>query len=120
MELRNGTVIGRSQLPPEARPAFEEGVGLIFSQWTALCLAVENEWGGPMSSDKADQLIDDIIQWFYRKRGRLRLAPLAAGHLPCGLSPRTLATASQAPPCPAVQHGGGHPVCRAASSTHST
>jgi pre-rRNA-processing protein TSR2 len=69
MDPRSNPAAGTSQLAEAAKEAFEEGVGLIFSQWTALCLAVENEWGGPMSRDKADLLIDDIIQWFYKKRG---------------------------------------------------
>lgn len=61
------------QLPSQqAKEGFEEGVGLLFSAWTALVLAVENEWGGPDSSDKANFLIDDIIQWFYRKKGACR------------------------------------------------
>ena len=75
MELRSGAAAGPSHLPESAKEAFEEGVGLVFSQWTALCLAVENEWGGPMSRDKADLLIDDIIQWFYRKRGEPTTCP---------------------------------------------
>jgi pre-rRNA-processing protein TSR2 len=57
------------QMSPEAKAGFEEGVGLVFSQWTALCLAVEQEWGGPDSEDKANHMIDDVIQWFYKKRG---------------------------------------------------
>lgn len=71
MELRSGHVAGPLlQLPsPEAKAGFEEGVGLVFSQWTALCLAVEQEWGGPDSEDKANYLIDDTIQWFYKKKG---------------------------------------------------
>lgn len=56
------------QLSPEAKAGFEEGVGLIFSQWTALCLAVEQQWGGPDSEAKADYLIDDVVQWFYKKK----------------------------------------------------
>jgi pre-rRNA-processing protein TSR2 len=57
------------QMSPEAKAGFEEGVGLVFSQWTALCLAVEQEWGGPDSEDKANYMIDDVIQWFYKKKG---------------------------------------------------
>jgi len=62
--------------PPIARrrPAFEEGVSAIFTAWTALCLAVENGWGGAQSVDKANQIIQDIIDWFYAKKGALRRA----------------------------------------------
>lgn len=59
----------QQQMSPEAKAGFEEGVGLVFSQWTALCLAVEEQWGGPESEDKANYLIDEVIQWFYKKRG---------------------------------------------------
>ncbi len=51
------------------RAAFEEGVAAAFTQWTALCLAVENEWGGPHSVDKANQIIQDVIDWFYGRKG---------------------------------------------------
>jgi hypothetical protein len=59
----------QQQMTPQARDGFEEGAGLVFSAWTALVLAVENEWGGQDSASKADAIIDDTIQWFYRKRG---------------------------------------------------
>ncbi|KIY92516.1 hypothetical protein MNEG_15446 [Monoraphidium neglectum] len=52
----------------DRRPAFEEGVTAVFTQWTALCLAVENEWGGPLSVDKANQIIQDVLDWFYDKK----------------------------------------------------
>jgi hypothetical protein len=74
MELRSGHISGPPlQLPSqEAKAGFEEGVGLVFSQWTALCLAVEQEWGGHDSEEKANHLIDEVIQWFYKKRGKQR------------------------------------------------
>lgn len=37
----------------------------------ALRLAVENEWGGRDSQQKADELIDDVLHWFTSKRGAL-------------------------------------------------
>ena len=69
MELRGGRTTGRFALPPNVRPAFEEGVSLICSNWTALGLAVENEWGGRNSREKADHLIADTVTWFYSKKG---------------------------------------------------
>lgn len=43
----------------------------VFTGWTALVLAVENEWGGPHSVDKANQIIQDVIEWFYGRKGAL-------------------------------------------------
>ena len=69
MQLRGGRSTARVALPQSVRPAFEEGVSLICSRWTALGLAVENEWGGRNSRQKADELIADAIDWFYTKKG---------------------------------------------------
>ncbi|GLC45758.1 hypothetical protein PLESTB_000501800 [Pleodorina starrii] len=68
MQLRNGTVVGQNILQPQSRPLFEEGARLIFSKWTALALAVENQWGGSNSAEKADLLLQDCLDWFYKKR----------------------------------------------------
>ncbi|KAL0022743.1 hypothetical protein WJX77_010678 [Trebouxia sp. C0004] len=38
---------------------------MLFSSWTALCLAIDNEWGGPSSRQKAEQLYQDVLHWFY-------------------------------------------------------
>ena len=54
---------------PESRPAFEEGASLIFSLWSALSLAIDNEFGGRHSRDKAQQLWVDVVQWFYDGKG---------------------------------------------------
>lgn len=69
MHLRSGTVVGAHILKPEHRPAFEEGVRQIFMRWTALCLAIENEWGGASSREKGSQLVEEVTEWFYRKKG---------------------------------------------------
>ncbi|KAG2446214.1 hypothetical protein HXX76_000806 [Chlamydomonas incerta] len=68
MQLRNGHVVGQNILPVQSRPAFEEGVRLIFAKWTALALAVENQWGGGNSQEKAEGLFQDCLDWFYKKR----------------------------------------------------
>lgn len=69
MDLRSGTRTGPvAQLSGPAKEGFEEGVAIIFSQWTALVLAVENQWGGSESASKADYLIEDILEWFYKKK----------------------------------------------------
>jgi pre-rRNA-processing protein TSR2 len=82
MDLRSGTRTGPvQQLSAPAKEGFEEGVGIIFSQWTALVLAVENQWGGSESASKADYFIEDILEWFYKKKGeawRDRLSQAAA------------------------------------------
>lgn len=57
-------------LPLDRRPVFEEGVRQVFLRWTALRLAVENEWGGASSAEKAQLLMGDVLEWFYRKKGR--------------------------------------------------
>jgi hypothetical protein len=102
MELRSGHVAGPPlQLPsPEAKAGFEEGVGLVFSQWTALCLAVEQEWGGPDSEAKANYLIDDTILWFYKKKGVCAITAAAAE---VATRDRCRAVLLH-PPCCLVQH----------------
>ncbi|XP_061996055.1 pre-rRNA-processing protein TSR2-like [Rosa rugosa] len=51
------------KLTAAAVAAFQEGVGLVLSRWSALQLAVENEWGGRESRLKAEQLVSDIVSW---------------------------------------------------------
>ena len=71
MQLRSGALSGgsRGQLEPATRPHFEEGVSLVFRRWTALLLALEGEWGGPTSSEKAQALYEDTLDWFYKSHG---------------------------------------------------
>ena len=61
MNLRSGTVVGAHILRPEHRPAFEEGVRQLFMRWTALCLAMENQWGGHGSADKGAALMQEVL-----------------------------------------------------------
>ena len=73
MELRSGIHKGvHGKLPAEARPLFEEGVNLTFSRWTALNLAIDNEWGGRNSREKAEQLYEDVLHWFYSYSGMVQ------------------------------------------------
>lgn len=65
MELRSGTVVP-PPTPAEQDAWFREGVRLCLGTWTALQLAVENEWGGTRSREKLKQLEGDIVNWFYR------------------------------------------------------
>ncbi|GMH40974.1 hypothetical protein BSKO_08884 [Bryopsis sp. KO-2023] len=48
----------------ETLQLFEEGVGIAMSRWTALSLAVENQWGGRNSKEKAEQIVEDVLYWF--------------------------------------------------------
>lgn len=47
--------------------AFEEGVTYIFKAWTALKLAVEQEWGGVESAEKRDWMIETIVDYFGKR-----------------------------------------------------
>ncbi|KAJ1424836.1 Pre-rRNA-processing protein TSR2-domain-containing protein [Ochromonadaceae sp. CCMP2298] len=49
---------------PQAVSAFTEGVGSILRQWTALELAVHYQWGGPSSSDRADDLVKELVDMY--------------------------------------------------------
>ncbi|KAG2694971.1 hypothetical protein I3843_08G167700 [Carya illinoinensis] len=64
------------ELTAEAMPIFREGVYLVLSRWSALRMAVENEWGGRDSHRKADQLASDIISWFTQSREPLYIDDL--------------------------------------------
>lgn len=76
MVLRHNILVGggqrRVELPPQHRPIFEEGAALIFTRWTALQLGVQNEWGGSKSAQKAQELLQDVIGWFYNTKGGCR------------------------------------------------
>ncbi|XP_051138976.1 uncharacterized protein LOC127256812 [Andrographis paniculata] len=43
-------------LTAEAAAQLQDGINLVLSRWAALRMAVENEWGGRDSSQKAQQL----------------------------------------------------------------
>jgi pre-rRNA-processing protein TSR2 len=75
MLLRNGALSGGStgQLQVDRRHLFEEGVTLVFRRWTALLLALDMQWGGPQSSEKAQAIYEDTISWFYANKGVIRL-----------------------------------------------
>ena len=49
---------------PDADEAFRRGLASVFRQWTALDLAVSHQWGGPKSSEKASQLLEEVYQQF--------------------------------------------------------
>lgn len=77
MLLRNGALAGGStgQLQADRQPLFEEGVTLVFRRWTALLLALEMQWGGKESAQKAQDLYEQTVSWFLNNKGALSLAP---------------------------------------------
>ncbi|KAK3148324.1 hypothetical protein QOZ80_3BG0293630 [Eleusine coracana subsp. coracana] len=60
---------GGGPLSAESAAALGEGVRLVFGRWTALQMAVENQWGGRDSRAKADQLGESILSWFCHSKG---------------------------------------------------
>jgi hypothetical protein len=55
---------------PEAHaPAFREGLAGLLARWTALQLAILNEWGGAESAQKGDAACDELADWFLRRKG---------------------------------------------------
>jgi pre-rRNA-processing protein TSR2 len=60
---------GGGPLSPQASAALQEGIALVFGRWTALQMAVENQWGGRDSRAKADQLAASILSWFANSKG---------------------------------------------------
>ncbi|XP_002983095.2 pre-rRNA-processing protein TSR2 homolog [Selaginella moellendorffii] len=55
-----------------------EGIRLCFSRWTALQLAVENEWGGRNSVQKSQQLVEDVVSFLTQTKGTLYIDDLEA------------------------------------------
>lgn len=61
------------QLSPESAPLFSEGISLVLSRWSALQMAIENEWGGRGSRALAEQLGSDIFSWFTQSKGKFKI-----------------------------------------------
>ncbi|KAL1341485.1 hypothetical protein AAHE18_09G090100 [Arachis hypogaea] len=55
---------------------FSEGIGFVLLHWSALRDAVENQWGGPDSRLKANNLATDILSWFTQSREPLYIDDL--------------------------------------------
>ncbi|RCV28741.1 hypothetical protein SEVIR_5G433100v4 [Setaria viridis] len=60
---------GGGPISTQAAAALAEGINLVFGRWTALQMAVENQWGGRDSRAKADQFGESLHSWFCRSRG---------------------------------------------------
>lgn len=76
MNLRSGSQVGAGILQTSHRGQFEDGVKLLLSKWTALHLAVENQWGGRDSAEKAEDAYTEILEWFYKRKGTQKLSLL--------------------------------------------
>ncbi|XP_030543237.1 pre-rRNA-processing protein TSR2 homolog [Rhodamnia argentea] len=51
------------RLLEQAVPIFREGISLTLARWSALQMAVDNEWGGRNSRQRADELGHEIFDW---------------------------------------------------------
>ncbi|WVZ60057.1 hypothetical protein U9M48_010124 [Paspalum notatum var. saurae] len=60
---------GGGPISAEGSAALCEGIKLVFGRWTALQMAVENQWGGRDSRAKADQIGASILSWFCNSKG---------------------------------------------------
>ncbi|KAK1382745.1 pre-rRNA-processing protein TSR2-like [Heracleum sosnowskyi] len=66
----------RHQLSEEAAYKLQEGIQLLLSQWSSLQVAVENEFGGPDSRRKSQQLPVDLFSWFTQSKGPIYIDDL--------------------------------------------
>ncbi|XP_028754696.1 pre-rRNA-processing protein TSR2 homolog [Neltuma alba] len=64
------------RLPADSIPIFNEGIALVLHRWSALRMAVENEWGGRESRQKAERLGSDLLFWFTQSKGPLYIDDL--------------------------------------------
>jgi pre-rRNA-processing protein TSR2 len=56
-------------MPPEHEAAFREGLAGTLARWTALQLAITNEWGGSESVAKGVQAVEELTDWFLKRKG---------------------------------------------------
>lgn len=62
-------------LPAEGLEVFGWAVYQCLQRWTALQLAIHNEWGGSTSALKAQQLHSDLLAFFTRAKGNNFFSP---------------------------------------------
>ncbi|XP_074342132.1 uncharacterized protein LOC141679563 [Apium graveolens] len=65
-----------NQLSEDAAFKLQEGIQLLLSQWSSLQVAVENEFGGPDSRRKSQQLPVDLFSWFTKSAGPIYIDDL--------------------------------------------
>ncbi|XP_073134461.1 uncharacterized protein [Henckelia pumila] len=73
-----GEAIAAKRLPPSSSSsssnlkqdivAIEDRVSDLLASWTALQMAVQNEWGGRNSQLKSKQLGSDILLWLFHSQ----------------------------------------------------
>merc|ERR1712034_191785 len=54
----------------------QERISKLLSQWTALQMAVQNEWGGCDSLEKSEQLAYDVLSWLFQSKELLQVEHL--------------------------------------------
>ncbi|KAI7751220.1 hypothetical protein M8C21_021289 [Ambrosia artemisiifolia] len=55
-----------AQLTAEAVNQLREGIDLLLGRWSALQMAIQNEWGGRDTRQKAQQLAVDVYRWLIK------------------------------------------------------
>ncbi|KAJ2556838.1 rRNA accumulation- protein [Coemansia sp. RSA 1933] len=61
--MASQTTTGEPKIHPN-KEAFIEGVDHVLANWTALELAVQHGWGGRNTSDKRENMVDEIVEYF--------------------------------------------------------
>lgn len=56
-----------------------ERISVLLSRWSALTMAVQNQWGGPDSFKKYQLLVSDIASWFSQPSGSVQVHRLELG-----------------------------------------
>ncbi|XP_009801789.1 uncharacterized protein LOC107807895 [Nicotiana tabacum] len=69
--MDNGASNASAQLTAEGAAQFQEGIGLVLGRWTALQMAIENDWGGRGSREKSNQLNVDIFSAFTNSKEKV-------------------------------------------------
>ncbi|CAH9094190.1 unnamed protein product [Cuscuta epithymum] len=58
-------------LTAEAVAQLQEGIALVLARWASLRIAVEQEWGGPTSREKYDDLAARIFSFFTQSKEKV-------------------------------------------------
>ncbi|XP_057962512.1 pre-rRNA-processing protein TSR2-like isoform X1 [Malania oleifera] len=64
------------QLSADAVTQLKEGIDLLLLRWSALQIAVHNEWGGRDSARKSEQFSSVIFSWFTQSKEPLYIDDL--------------------------------------------
>ncbi|KAL2922636.1 Pre-rRNA-processing protein TSR2-like protein [Bienertia sinuspersici] len=55
---------------------FYQGISNVLSNWIALQMAIQNEWGGRDSYQKSQRLVSNIFSWFCQSKAPLCIEEL--------------------------------------------